>query len=349
MGRTELGERLKRVRYAASFLRRGMVHVNLQVLYQCNFRCRICDFWKRRYQEMPQLGADQARLIADKLDELGPQIVSIGGGEPLMHPEIVTIARILSRRHLPVMITNGWFVTPELARSLFEAGMYEVSVSVDYAEAGRHDAQRGCKGAYDGAIAALEILQANRTRPYQRVHMISVAMADNLDEIEPLIRLCGKMGITYLVTLYSDGRGQRDLSCVAGDASARLLALKERYPGFVSLRGYLGRFNGAAPAARHDRCFAGLNLMNIDCRGSVSLCIDRADEVVGNLLEETTEAIRRKLLARYRDNQCRSCWTSCRGSIETLMYGGDRLANLRDLYGMTKPVPLAPEAVRRRG
>jgi MoaA/NifB/PqqE/SkfB family radical SAM enzyme len=282
---------------------------------------------------------DQVEVIAEKLDRIGPQIVSIGGGEPLLHPEIVEIVRVLARRHFPVMICNGWCVTPERARRLWEAGMYEISVSVDYADPARHDGQRGVAGAHARALEALRTLHRTRTSPQQRVHMISVIMDDNLEEVEALIRLCQGMGITYLVTLCSQVRGARLDRSAAADPSRKLLQLIRRHRHFVALRGYLARFT---QAVRTDagRCYAGKNLCNIDCNGDVALCIDRLESPVGNILRDDAGTIRRKLLERYRANRCRACWTSCRGSIETLMYGQTPLCNLRDYYQMAKPIPL---------
>jgi MoaA/NifB/PqqE/SkfB family radical SAM enzyme len=97
------------------------------------------------------------RTVGRKLSYLGPQIVSIGGGEPMLHHDLIRIVEELSRYHFPVMITNGWYMTPELARALFSAGMYEVSVSLDYADPGKHDSQRGRRGAFDRAVNALRV------------------------------------------------------------------------------------------------------------------------------------------------------------------------------------------------
>ncbi len=331
----------KRIRYLYSFARRRLVHLNLQVLYQCNFRCMICDFWKEPYKSMPLLSASDAAVIADKLRSAGPLIISIGGGEPLLHPELTEIVRALAKNNFPVMICNGWYMTPERARELFEAGLYEVSISLDYADREKHDRQRGVPGAFDHALAGLEMLHKNRVHPYQRVHMISVIMDDNLDEIEPLIKLARKIGITYLVTLYSHGRGSKASRIPDPDVSGRLLDLRKKYPNFVGVRGYLSRFTeatgkGVAP------CYAGKNLLNIDCQGNVTRCIDRLDAVAGNILTDDFITIERRLLQQHQSNDCGDCWTSCRGNIETLMYGPGRLVNLFDSYQVTKDVPLAP-------
>lgn len=335
-----LREQRKKVRYAASFLRRKLVHVNLQLLYDCTFRCDICDFWKEPYRQHPRLSLEQVELISDKLAQIGPQIVSIGGGEPLLHPDIVGVVRALARHHFPVMICNGWFMTPQRARELFAAGIHEVSISVDYADARRHDRQRGVEGAYQRAMEALRMLAQNRVHPWQRVHMISVIMDDNLDQVEPLIQRCRAMGITYLCTLYSDFRGTKDPRQVPADVSHRLLELKRHYPEFVVLRGYVERFSEAVRCGGVGPCQAGRSLCNIDSQGNVGFCIDRVDEPLANILTDDISAVERALLRAHRVNACKDCWTSCRGSIETLEPGKMTAANLWDYFQMTRSVDL---------
>ena len=52
------------------------------------------------------MSAAHARIISDKLACIGSQIVSIGGGEPLLHPELMEIVSALARHHIPVMICS---------------------------------------------------------------------------------------------------------------------------------------------------------------------------------------------------------------------------------------------------
>ncbi len=333
-------EHTKRLRFTRTFLRRGMVHCNLQILYECNFRCEICDFWKPAYREWPRLSAAQVEVISAKLNHFGPQVVSIGGGEPLLHPELVRIVEIIGQRHFPVMITNGWFMTPEIARGVWMGGAYEVSVSVDYLDPARHDAQRRMPGAHARALEALRILEAERIHPWQRVNLIAVVLDDNLEDMEPLAALSERMGITFLVTFHSDSRGTKAAPLDRAVTSRHLLDLKRRRKEFVAIRGYLENYVHAEDPEHGFRCRAGRNLCNVDSRGGLSLCIDRQDEPVGNLLQEDPRELAARLLERCEANECRSCWTSCRGPVETLMYGKRRFLNLRDYWTMTKPMAL---------
>jgi MoaA/NifB/PqqE/SkfB family radical SAM enzyme len=331
---------IKSAKMTRSFLFKRMVHCNLQILYQCNFRCAICDFWKPFYQELPMLSVPQTRAISEKIKPLGPLVISIGGGEPLLHPHLIDIIKLLSVHHFPVMICNGWFITPQNARELFTAGMREISISVDYASSEKHDAQRGKKGSFERAINALQTLHENRIHPNQRVHMISVIMDDNLDDIEPLIKISKEIGVTYLITFYSTCRGKKKAKASRSDISLRLMDLKRKYPEFIALSEFIERFAEAGQQGGIAPCFAGKNLFNIDCQGNVSRCIDHLDASVGNILKQTTESIMTDLAEQARKDDCGACWTSCRGNIETLMYGRRKLRSLLEYRHIVKSIPL---------
>jgi MoaA/NifB/PqqE/SkfB family radical SAM enzyme len=335
----------KRGRYFFSLLNRQMVHLNFQILYDCNFRCKICDFWKPPYKEITKISLAQVKLITQKIRTMGPMIISIGGGEPFMHPELLEITRCLALDHFPVMICNGWFVNAENTRALFGAGLQEVSVSLDYISAAKHDQQRGVAGAHERAINSLKTLQQNRTSSHQRVILIMVVMDDNLEDIEPLILLAGKLGVMFSVTLYSSARGLKQCRQPLPEVADYLLKLRKKYSHFVSLPGYLKGFSSVArqqPLA--SACYAGKNLFDIDCQGDVSLCIDTLTEPVGNIFSDDIAVLKQKLLQKHQQNTCSACWTSCRGSIETLMYGKERLRNLWHSYQFVKKIPLAEAA-----
>jgi MoaA/NifB/PqqE/SkfB family radical SAM enzyme len=155
-----------------------------------------------------------------------------------------------------------------------------------------------------------------------------------------LIRLCEKMGITCLLTLYSHSRGSKSAQHPPTEVSKHLLRLKGQHRHFVVLRDYVARFSEAIATGGIGPCFAGRNLCNIDSQGNVTFCIDRLDDVVGNILAEDMRAIMQRLLEVHRTNTCRDCWTSCRGSIESVLYGQRRLLNLLDYYQMTRPIRL---------
>jgi len=58
--------------------------------------------------------------------------ISIAGGDPLMHPEIVEIVRMIAEKGVkPVVNTNGATLTMELLRELKKAGVYGFTFHID--------------------------------------------------------------------------------------------------------------------------------------------------------------------------------------------------------------------------
>ncbi|MDR2208964.1 MAG: radical SAM protein [Azoarcus sp.] len=340
-----LKEPLKMARLIKTIACKGMFHCNVQVHYHCNFKCKICEFWKKSHQSKPSLSVADIRLILEKIRPLGPQSMCLSGGEPLMHPEILDIAAITAREHFVVLICNGWFITPELARELFKTGIYEANISVDYANAAQHDAMRGKEGAFDRAMAALETLFASRCRKDQRVHMNSVLMADNVDQIEELTKICKKIGITHLITFYCGKRGTMQRAQDTKETVRRLLDIKKRYPELVTLPGYIERFAEAGQDGKGvGNCCTGKNLFDIDCQGNISRCLDWRDKPVGNIFHEDTNLLMQRLHEQFVTMPCADCWTSCRGNVEALLYGKNRLRNWRAYYEIIRDVPFTARA-----
>ena len=330
--RAEMNYQYRCLRLSLGFLLKRFIHCNLQLTYRCNFKCQICDFWKTEHDRAGELTVNQIRHIGVQLNKLGTLIVSLAGGEPLMRDDLCEIIGVLKQaNHFPILITNGWFVDDLRAREIQAAGLQEISVSVDYRDPAKHDAQRGLPGAWDRAVNALQLLLKHRKDRRNRVHMISVLMDDNLEEIEPLIKLSRELGVTYMVNLYSWNRGAKARRAPEERVAAQLLELKRRYPEFVTLTTYIEHLDQAIAEGGIGNCQAGRLLLNIDHRGDVARCTETLNEPVGNILRDDALEIRRRLLEVQRGKACNQCWTSCRGFAES-MFMPPRLRQLREFY-----------------
>jgi len=68
----------------------------------------------------------------DRLADLGTAIVTISGGEPLMHPDLEKIiARIRRRGMIAGLISNGYLMAPRRIQSLNESGLEHLQISID--------------------------------------------------------------------------------------------------------------------------------------------------------------------------------------------------------------------------
>ncbi|HWR54053.1 MAG TPA: radical SAM protein [Bryobacteraceae bacterium] len=96
---------------------------------RCNLACSYCNEFDAVSQPVP-LGEMVRRI--DLLGGLGTTIITVSGGEPMLHPELDEIVRHIRRRGaLATLITNGYLLTPERIRRLNRAGLDYLQISID--------------------------------------------------------------------------------------------------------------------------------------------------------------------------------------------------------------------------
>jgi MoaA/NifB/PqqE/SkfB family radical SAM enzyme len=96
---------------------------------RCNLACKYCNEYDDFSKPIP-LETMKARV--DHLARLGTTIVTLSGGEPLLHPELDEI--IAHMRTYPIivgMITNGYLLTAERIQRLNFAGLDHLQISID--------------------------------------------------------------------------------------------------------------------------------------------------------------------------------------------------------------------------
>lgn len=129
---------LKRKLREFSFITRGLLSAKHPVLAhiipmrRCNLACGYCNEYDKVSDPVP-LDVMNRRL--DKLGSLGTSIVTISGGEPLMHPQLDDIiSRIRSHKMIAGLISNGYYFTPERIKRLNDAGLEFLQISIDNVE-----------------------------------------------------------------------------------------------------------------------------------------------------------------------------------------------------------------------
>src|SRR5450432_3219436 len=96
---------------------------------RCNLSCTYCNEFDDFSKPVPT--EEMFRRI-DKLGELGTQIVTISGGEPLLHPELDdVIRRIRANGMIAGLITNGYLLVADRIQRLNRAGLEHMQISID--------------------------------------------------------------------------------------------------------------------------------------------------------------------------------------------------------------------------
>src|SRR5438552_8743747 len=96
---------------------------------RCNLACEYCNEFDDFSKPVPTATMFQR---VDKLAELGTSVITISGGEPLLHPELDQIIRRIRRRGMIAgLITNGYLLVAERIERLNRAGLEWLQISID--------------------------------------------------------------------------------------------------------------------------------------------------------------------------------------------------------------------------
>jgi MoaA/NifB/PqqE/SkfB family radical SAM enzyme len=308
----------KALRLMLSTLLRRPVLCLWQVTGRCPFECRICDFWR---DDTVDLDFGACERIVRSLRGIAPLMLTLAGGEPFLRDDLPELVRLGARDHYCSVITNGYLVTRDNARSLWQAGLQDAVVSLDYAVPERHDGQRGRESAFSRALAAVENFQATRPRKGNKVRINAVVMEENLDELPGLLLLAEELDVSVSFTLYSDRLGKKAQRKPAASVVPYLLALRARHPNRIaSPSAYLAKV-GAAVEGRSRPCGGGRTFLNINSNGQLSRCIDRNDEPLLDMQTASTTEVKKALRAKHPE--CNACFTACRalGDVSTGVRG----------------------------
>lgn len=96
---------------------------------RCNLACTYCNEFDAMSKPVP---AEELLRRVDKLADLGTTIITISGGEPLLHPDLdAIIRRIRERGAIATLITNGYLLVPSRIERLNRAGLDYLQISID--------------------------------------------------------------------------------------------------------------------------------------------------------------------------------------------------------------------------
>ena len=173
----------------------------------CNLSCQHCRASAGRGPYRGELDTEACLRLVDQMAAAGSPIIILTGGEPLLRPDIFTIARYGTDRGLRmVMAPNGTLITVDNARRMKEAGIQRISISIDGATPDSHDRFRGVPGAYEGALRGAR-LAADAGIDFQ---LNTTITRKNIDQIPAIMELAEKIGAVahHIFLLVPTGRGK---------------------------------------------------------------------------------------------------------------------------------------------
>ena len=257
---------------------------------RCNLACGHCYMDASPIRANGELSESECYRIIDEIAGLFPgAMLVLSGGEPLLHPDFLSIARRAASHGLVIVVgTNGTLLTVDLARQMAGYGVMGVGISVDSVEPRLHDSIRGMPGSWEQALSGVKAAQ----QAGLQVQIQATVMQANRQEVPELVEMASRMGVKAfnLFFLVCTGRGQKasDLSAAQNEELLKeLVELQPKYPGLIvraRCAPHFVRLTGATDAG--PGCMAGRTYCRITPQGEVTPC-PYLPVVVGNLRRES--------------------------------------------------------------
>jgi MoaA/NifB/PqqE/SkfB family radical SAM enzyme len=294
-------------KYAWLRLRKRPVLLNFEVTMRCNARCGFCDYWKTPTEAK----ASEIAEFGEIARRFSPMLVTFTGGEPTLRRDLEDIVRSVraSVRYTYVqLITHGGMLTLDRAKSLWDAGVDQFNISLDYLDE-RHDLARGIPGL---AAKLLDLVPRMRAAGIGGVRFNTVIKQDNLDQLMPIVERAAALGGGVNFSLYTDfkngnrehliGADQQDAVQRAVDA---LLAFKRRRRGIITNSDYyLEQIPRYLRGEMTEPCQSGSTTIHIDPQGHVRRCPDFPADGPW------------QSYAGYAPIDCNACYYACRGEAQ---------------------------------
>ena len=254
---------------------------------RCNLSCTYCNEYDTFSPPVP-LQTMLARV--GELGRLRTGIITLSGGEPLLHPELDEIIRGI-RRHatLAGMITNGYLLTAERIARLNDAGLDYLQISIDNIMP--DDVSKKSLKVLDKKLQLL----SEHADFHVNINSVLGGGIHNPEDALTVGRRAMELGFTSTVGIIHDGDGQ-----------LRPLAERERKV-FLEMKGFekkhFSRVNGfqdnIANGQPSDwRCRAGSRYLYVCENGLVHYCSQQRGFPAKPLEEYTVEDIRREYVTQ---------------------------------------------------
>ena len=294
-------------KYAWLRARNRPVLLNFEVTMRCNAKCGFCDYWKTPAEAKLHEMSDFAEIAR----RFSPMLVTFTGGEPTLRKDlegIVASVRKAVRYTYVQMITHGAMLSLDRATSLWDAGVDQFNISLDYLDE-RHDAARGIPGL---SAKILDLVPRMKDAGIGSVRFNTVIKNDNLDQILPIVERAAALGGGVNFSLYTDfknGNGdyllgddqQRQLEQVV----QQLLEYKRRKRGVITNSDYyLEQIPRYVRGEMTEPCRSGSTTIHIDPQGMVRRCPDFKPD--GRWQDYTG----------YAPINCNACFYACRGEAQ---------------------------------
>jgi MoaA/NifB/PqqE/SkfB family radical SAM enzyme len=261
---------------------------------RCNLACAYCNEYDDHSKPVP---LETMRRRLDRLAALGTTIVTISGGEPLLHPDLDQIvSHIRHRRAIAGMITNGYLLTAERIKRLNRAGLDHLQISIDNVTP--DDVSKKSLKVLDKKLQLL----AEHADFHVNINSVVGGGIRNPQDALAIGKRAVELGFTSTVGIIHDGTGQlQPLSPAEREVYTAMRGMEKS--SYAQINYF--QDNIAHGKENNWRCRAGSRYLYICEDGLVHYCSQQRGYPAKPLADYTVADIRREFLTE------KSCAPRC--------------------------------------
>ncbi len=253
---------------------------------RCNLACTYCNEFDDYSKPVP---VETVKAWLDRLADLGTSIITISGGEPLMHPGLEEIIAHTRRRGmLAGLISNGYLMSRKRIRALNQAGLEHLQISIDNVNPD------------DVSMKSLKVLDkklrylAEEADFKVNINSVLGSGVRSPDDALKIGSRAAELGFTCTVGVIHDGDGRlKPLSQREIEVFHELKSIGKR--GYPRVNRYFQE-NLAKGKPNNWRCRAGARYLYICEEGKVHYCSQQRGHPGIPVEQYTRDDIRREFL-----------------------------------------------------
>src|SRR4029077_224954 len=244
----------------------------------------------------------------DRLGEMGTGVITISGGEPLLHPELDDVIRRIRKNGIIAgLITNGYLLVADRIERLNRAGLEYLQISIDNVQP--DDVSKKSLKVLD---QKLELL-AKHAEFQVNINSVLGSGVRNPEDALTVAHRALELGFTSTVGILHDGNGQlQPLGPRETEIFEEIMSLGKR--SFTRVNGF--QHNIAAGRENHWRCRAGSRYLYVCEDGLVHYCSQQRGYPGIPLAEYTAEQRQREFLTKK--GCAPRCTVSCVHQVSVL-------------------------------
>jgi len=169
--------------------------INCFVTEACNFNCPMCHVISSRQINKTNISFSNFEKIVLESKKYSPSF-QLAGGEPLLHPDIIKMVKLLSDNKIVKLIVTNGLLLEEKGQELIDAGLDFLAISLDGPDENTQYQRGFVKNSFDKIIAGIKkTVKLKGHASFPHIRIATVISKYNLYNFDKIFDIAQDLGV----------------------------------------------------------------------------------------------------------------------------------------------------------